>query len=172
MGNQLLLLDDVEDLGRSGDLVSVKPGYARNFLLPQKKAVVADNFTLRLQARLKDERAKKAQVERQEAEEVAKRIEGMVITMQVKVDNDGHMYGSVTILDLVRHFETVGIKLEKRNVLLASPIKSTGVYPLNLKLKEGVPTHVVLKVFSQAQIAAAAAEAAAAPEPTPESYGR
>ncbi len=168
MGNQLLLLDDVEDLGRSGDVVSVKPGYARNFLLPQKKAVVADKFTLRLQARLKEERAQKAQIERAESEDLAKRIEGMVIILPVRVDNDGHMYGSVTVLDIVRHFESIGIKLEKRSVLLAAPIKSTGVYPLNLKLKESVATHVTLKVFSEAQIEADALEQEAA-EPHPES---
>ena len=171
MENQLLLLEDVEDLGRSGDLVKVKPGYARNFLLPQKKAVVADRYTLRLRDRLQAERAKKAVFERKEAEELAQRIEGMVVTMQVRVDNDGHMYGSVTIVDIVRHFETLGIKLEKRNILLSSPIKETGVYPLHLKLKEGVPAQIVLKVFSEAQIkAAAAAQEAAAAEPAqPES---
>ncbi|MBY0528626.1 MAG: 50S ribosomal protein L9 [Rhabdochlamydiaceae bacterium] len=154
MGNQLLLLEDVEDLGRSGDLVSVKPGYARNFLLPQKKAVVADKYTLRLQARLKEERAKQAEIDRKDSEDLARQIDGAVIIMQVKVDPDGHMYGSVTALDIVRHFDAQGIKLEKRSVLLASPIKSTGVYPLNLKLKEGVPALVTLKVFSEAQIAA------------------
>ncbi len=61
MRNQLLLIEDVEDLGRSGDVVSVKPGYSRNYLLPQKKAVVADKFTLRLQAKLKEERSKRAE---------------------------------------------------------------------------------------------------------------
>lgn len=72
MRNQLLLLEDVEDLGRSGDLVSVKPGFARNFLIPQKKAVVAEKYTLRLQAKLKEQRAKQAESDRQEAEFQAK----------------------------------------------------------------------------------------------------
>ena len=92
MRNQLLLIEDVEDLGRSGDVVSVKPGYSRNFLLPQKKAVVADKFTLRMQAKLKAERAKRAEIDRQEAESQAQKIEGMVLSIEVKVDPDGHMY--------------------------------------------------------------------------------
>ena len=79
MRNQLLLLEDVDDLGRSGDIVSVKPGFARNFLVPQKKAVVADKFTLRMQAKLKEERSKRAELDRNESEELAKKIEGMVL---------------------------------------------------------------------------------------------
>ena len=153
MGNQLLLIEDVDDLGRSGDVVSVKPGYARNFLIPQKKAVVADKFTLRLQARLKEERAKQAEVDKTEAEQLAARIDGMVLTIEVKVDPDGHMYGSVTSLDIVRLFEEQDVKLERRNVVLQQPIKQLGVYPIALKLKEGVPAQITLRVMSEAQIA-------------------
>jgi large subunit ribosomal protein L9 len=152
MRNQLLLLEDVEDLGRSGDLVSVKPGYARNFLLPKKIAVIADKFTLRMQEKLKKERAKRAEVDRKEAEELSKKIDGMVMTIEVKVDPDGHMYGSVAALDIVRLFEKEGITLERRNVILAHPIKTLGVYPIQLKLKEGVPAQITLKVMSEAQI--------------------
>ena len=148
MRNQLLLIEDVEDLGRSGDVVSVKPGYSRNYLIPQKKAVIADNFTLRLQAKLKEERSKRAEVDRKEAEELSKKIDGMVLSIVVKVDPDGHMYGSVAAADVVRLFEEQGIAMERRNILLAHPIKELGVHPLNLKLKEGVPAQVTLKVES------------------------
>jgi large subunit ribosomal protein L9 len=148
MRNQLLLIDDVDNLGRSGEVVSVKPGYARNFLLPQKKAVVADKFTLRLQAKLKDERAKRAEVDRRDAEEMAKKIEGMVITVTVKVDPDGHMYGSVAIPDIVRLFEKEGYTLERRNIVLPHAIKTLGDHTIQLKLKEGVPAQITLKVES------------------------
>ncbi len=152
MRNQLLLLEDVEDLGRSGDVVSVKPGFARNFLLPEKKAVIADNFTLRMQAKLKEERAKRAEIDRQEAEELAKSIDGKVLTIEVKVDPDGHMYGSVAAIDIVRLFEKEGIVLERRNVILAHSIKTLGVHTIHLKLKEGVPAQITLKVMSDVQI--------------------
>lgn len=148
MQNQLLLLEDVEDLGRSGDVVKVKPGYSRNFLIPQKKAVVADKFTLRLQAKLKEERAKQAEVDRQAAEELAKKLDGMVLETEVKVDPDGHMYGSVSAMDIVKLFEAQGIVLEKRNIVLLHPIKTLGVHPITLKLKEGVPAQITLKVHS------------------------
>ncbi len=148
MGNQLLLIEDVDDLGRSGDLVSVKPGYSRNFLLPQKKAVIADKYTLRLQAKLKEERAQLAEVDRKEAEEIASKIEGVVLSIEVKVDPDGHMYGSVSALDIARLLEQEGYKIERRNIALIQPIKTLGVHPVTLKLKEGVPARVTLKVHS------------------------
>ncbi len=149
MRNQLLLIDDVDDLGRSGDIVSVRPGYARNFLLPQKKAVIADKFTLRMQAKLKDERAKRAEIDRKEAEDLSKKIDGMVLTIEVKVDPDGHMYGSVSSGDIVRLFENEGIVLERRNIVLLHPIKAIGVHQLNLCLKEGVPAAITLKVIAE-----------------------
>jgi large subunit ribosomal protein L9 len=148
MRNQLLLLEDVEDLGRSGDIVSVKPGYSRNFLLPQKKAVVADKYTLRLQSKLKEERSRRAETDRKDAEAMAQKLDGMVISIEVKVDPDGHMYGSVAALDIVRLFEKEGIVIERRHVMLLHPIKTLGIHPIQLKLKEGVPAHVTLKVHS------------------------
>jgi large subunit ribosomal protein L9 len=152
MRNQLLLLEDVEDLGRSGDVVSVKPGYSRNFLLPKKKAVIAGKFTLRMQTKLKEERAKRAEVDRKDAEELAHKIEGMVLSIEVKVDPDGHMYGSVSVLDIVHLFANEGIVIERRNVLLPHPIKTLGIHPIHLKLKEGIPAHMTLKVHSGADV--------------------
>lgn len=152
MRSQLLLLEDVEDLGRSGDIVSVKPGYCRNFLLPQKKAVVADKFTLRLQAKLQAERAKQAESDRKESEVLALQIDNKTLVVEVKVDPDGHMYGSVTASDIVRLFDQEGVKLEKRNVLLAQPIKTLGIHPIHLKLKEGVPVRIAVNVVSEGYI--------------------
>ncbi len=158
MGNQLLLLEDVEDLGRSGDVVSVKPGYARNFLLPQKKAVTADNRTLRMQAKLKEEREKRAIEDKKESEKAALQIQGKVLSIEVKVDQEGHMYGSVSSLDIVRLLEKEGIQLERKNVQLAQPIKTVGSFEIALKLNEGVPASFTLQVVSdqpvQNQVAA------------------
>lgn len=148
MGNQLLLLEDVDDLGRSGDVVSVRPGYARNFLLPQKKAVVVDQRTLRMQARLKEEREKRAEEDRKEAEIASKKIQGRVLTVEVKVDQEGHMYGSVSAIDIVRLWEKEGVQLEKKFVQLAHPLKTLGTFEIALKLKEGVPASFTLQIVS------------------------
>jgi len=148
MKNQLLLLEDVECLGRSGDLVSVKPGYARNFLLPQKKAVVATKFALRLQERLQEERKKRAVVDLEEAQEIVRLIASLELVVEVKVDPDGHLYGSVSAADIAMLLQEKGVLIEKHQVQLVRPIKTLGSHTIALKLKEGVATSFVLQVLS------------------------
>ncbi len=138
MKQQLLLLEDVDGLGRSGDVVTAKPGFIRNFLLPQKKALVADKRTLKMQTRLKEEREKRALVDKGEAEKFAASIKDLVIATEVKVDPDGKMYGSVTTIDIARLLQSKGYGIERKNVLIQQPLKSLGVHTVNLRLKEGV----------------------------------
>lgn len=146
---QLLLIEDVDDLGRSGDLVNVKPGFARNFLLPQKKAVVADKFTLRMQEKLKAERSKQAAADKQEAETLAAKINGSEFTITVKVDPEGHLYGSVSVVDVVKVLLEQGYMIEKKNVVLPQHIKALGTYDIALKLKESVPAAIKFHVVSE-----------------------
>jgi len=147
---KLLLIEDVDDLGRSGDLVAVKPGYARNFLIPQQFAVVADKRTVKMQARLQEERQKKAVEDKKESEELAQRLEGLTITTIVKVDHEGHMYGSVTSADVVDLMkEQHSMEIERKSVPLKHAIKETGVTELILKLKEGITANVTLKVIPE-----------------------
>lgn len=164
MAAKLLLIEDVEALGRSGEIVSVRPGYARNFLLPQGLAVIANKQALRQQERLVQERQLKAAEDKKESEAIAARLDGITLTKIVKVDHEGHMYGSVTaheIIDLLQDQQKV--ELEKKNIQLKHPIKETGVHAISVKLKEGVNTSFNLKVmseegFKQSQEAPPAAE--------------
>lgn len=150
MATKLLLIQDVEDLGRSGDLVNVKPGYARNFLIPQQLAVVADKRTLKMQARLQEERKQKAIQDRADSESLAQKIEGIIISTNVKVDHDGHMYGSVSQADIIRLLnEQHGVELEKKNIALKHPIKEVGDVNVVIKLKEGISANVTLKVIPE-----------------------
>lgn len=164
MATKLLLLEDVEDLGRSGDIVSVKPGYGRNFLLPQQKAVVATKGTLRMQAKLQEERLKRAAEEKKQAEKLAERFVDFSIETIVKVDPEGHLYGSVTVVDIVDMLEKqLGMTVEKKCILLKHPIKVLGEHTIELKLHEEVPATFLLKVLAEE---AAEAAAAKAEEPT------
>ncbi len=150
MATKLLLIEDVESLGRSGEIVSVKPGYARNYLLPQSLAVIANKQALRQQERLKEERQKKAVADKTESEEIAARLEGISLTTVVKVDHEGHMYGSVSaheIVDLLK--EQQNVTLDKKNIQLKHSIKATGVHMIPVKLKEGIATSFNLKVMSE-----------------------
>lgn len=148
--NKLLLLEDVDGLGRKGDIVGARPGYTRNFLLPQGFAIIADKSALRMQERLQEERKQKAVVDKKESEELAAKVQEFTCTTIVKVDHDGHMYGSVTTLDIVHLLkDQANVTVEKREVQLQHPIKETGVYTIKLKLKEGVLSSFVLKVIPE-----------------------
>lgn len=150
MATKLLLIHDVEDLGRSGDIVNVKPGFARNYLLPNGAAVIADRNALRRQARLKEERLKKAAEDKKEAEKQSEAIANVTIETVVKVDHDGHMYGSVTAADIVHLLQTqASIGVDKRSVQLKHAIKEVGVHTIHLKLKEGVQSTFTLKIVPE-----------------------
>lgn len=150
MATKLLLLEDVDALGRSGDVVKVKPGYARNFLIPQGLAHVADSRSLRLQAQLQEERRKRAVVDKKEADEQAVVLDALVLTSIVKVDQEGHMYGSVSAADLADLIEgACSVRLEKRAVQLRQPIRELGEHKVAVKLKEGVKATVTLHVEAE-----------------------
>jgi large subunit ribosomal protein L9 len=148
MQNQLLLLEDVDNLARKGEIVKVKPGFARNFLIPQGKAVIADKRTLRMQEKLKADRAKQAIADKKEAVELAEQINHKEFTIVVKVDSDGHMYGSVSALDISKLLKDKGFAVERHYVKLLHPIKTLGVYEISLVLKEGVKASISLEVES------------------------
>lgn len=150
MATKLLLLKDVECLGRSGDIVSTAAGYARNFLIPQKLGIIADKQALLKQQRLKDERTKKAIIDKKESQEVSERIQGVTLTTIVKVDHEGHMYGSVAIADIIRLLhDTVQVELDKKCIQLSHPIKATGMHTIEVKLKEDVNASFILNVISE-----------------------
>ncbi len=146
---KLLLIDDVEDLGKSGEVVSVKPGYARNFLLPKSLAMIADKNTLRRQEKLQKERAIKAAEFKKESENLAKRLAEMTLSITVKVDPEGKMYGSVTSTDIIELFKKENIEMPKKCINLKKPIKQTGVIEVPLKLKEDVDAVIKIEVIPE-----------------------
>lgn len=150
MKQQLLLLEDVEALGKKGEIVTAKPGYVRNFLLPQRLAVVASPNTLRKQERLRSERAQQAIVDLKESQDLAQQIEAVMVEIKVKVDPEGHMYGSVSAADVAQLFVEKGIAVDRRNIVgMTRPIKTTGVHKLTLKLKEGITASSQLTIIPE-----------------------
>ncbi len=153
MQEGLLLLEDVVNLGRKGDIVRSKPGFAWNFLLPQKKAVIADKRTVRLQEKLKAERAKQAAEDEKQARAIASRLKGKLFVTTVKSDPNGHLYGSVNAADIAKLLgEEEQLELHRRSVLLTKSIKKTGVYTVQLSLKEGVLAEIKLKVKGDGEV--------------------
>lgn len=167
MKQQLLLLHDVDGLGKKGEVVSAKAGYVRNFLLPKGFAVIASSNTLRKQEQLRKEREQQAVIDRKEADELAQKIRETSLEIKVKVDPEGHMYGSVSAHDIVSLLQEKGLNIEKKNVLVTRPIKETGVHAISLRLKEGVEATCQLAILPEG-VDMSTAAAVIAPLPSEE----
>ena len=146
---KILLLEDVEHLGKKGELVSVRPGYARNFLLPKKRARIADANSIRMQKKLVDERQKQAVVDKADADLLSEKLREMVVETYVKVDHEGNMYGSVTAYDIVELLGKQDVIIEKRSVLLDNPLKIAGTHEIKMRLNEGVPARFTLNIIAE-----------------------
>lgn len=150
MAIKLLLREDIDALGKKGEVVTVRPGFARNFLLPQGKALIADRNAMRTQERLRAEREKQAVVDRKDSEAVAERLKDITLIIHTKVDQMGHMYGSVSALDLHKMLEDqYEICLGKRDIQLKHPIKKLGKHTVPVKLKEDVEASFVIEIHPE-----------------------
>jgi len=149
MKQQLLLLEDVDALGRKGEIVSAKPGYIRNFLLPRSLAIVATPHTLKKQERLRQEREKQAIVDRKDSEELAAKLKDVTLEINAKVDPEGHMYGSISVSNIAELFQLQGLPIEKKNIQLTRPLKTTGEHKISLKLKEDVTVSCLLNIIPE-----------------------
>jgi large subunit ribosomal protein L9 len=139
----IILLERIEKLGTIGDVVSVKDGYARNFLLPQKKALRANEANKKVfeanRDRLEQENAEK----RTEAEKLGSKIEGAAIILIRASSNAGQLYGSVNVRDIVAGLEEQGHTVDKKQVILGHPIKMIGMHDVTVALHPEV--HVTVK---------------------------
>lgn len=142
----IILLERVENLGQMGDVVKVKPGFARNFLLPQKKALRAskDNiaFFETQKAQLEAQNLKK----KQEAESVAEKMEGMSVTLIRSAGDTGQLYGSVSSRDVADAMVEDGATVDRRQVEQERPIKTLGLHPVRVRLHPEVVITVTANV--------------------------
>src|SRR4249919_444331 len=129
---EVILLERVEKLGQIGDVVTVKNGFARNFLLPNKKALRANAANKKVfeanRARIESENADK----RSEAEVASKGIEGKTVQLIRQASNVGHLYGSVSARDIVEALDAEGAKIARNQVVLDRPIKAIGVHEVRI----------------------------------------
>lgn len=146
---ELILREDVDDLGDAGDVVDVKPGYARNYLLPQGLAYRASEGNLkRLQEERRREEKAAARV-RDKAAELASRLEGQSVTFSVRAGEDGQLFGSVTATDITERLQENGLDVARQSIELEEPIKQLGVYTVSLDLHAEVRPEIKVWVVSQ-----------------------
>ena len=146
---EVLLIKDVETLGREGDIVTVASGYARNFLIPKGCAVAASEQTLKLQEKIRAERLAREAHERQEFEELAEKLSTVSLTTPVKVGEDEQLYGSVTAQDIAALLHEEGFEIDRKNVVLENPIKALGVYAIDIRLHPEVTATIKLWVVKE-----------------------
>jgi len=143
---KVILRETIDSLGIIGSEVEVAAGYARNFLLPQKKAVVATPQNRRMLEQEKSKLEIQIAKERKIAEEMAQRLEGVVCSIRAKVSEEERLYGSVTTRDIVAALEAQDIQIEKRMVLLGEPIKNLGTFKVPIRIYADVEPEITVEV--------------------------
>jgi large subunit ribosomal protein L9 len=163
---QVILTEPIAGLGSEADVVKVKPGYARNFLIPRGKAFEVTPASLKQINSLKAKRAEREAREMNDAEELARRINKLKITLTLETGETGKAFGSITAKDIADRIkaELGGLEIERHRIALERPIKDTGLHEIEIKLHHDVVAHLNLNVKSSAQSQAAAEEQPAAPE--------
>jgi large subunit ribosomal protein L9 len=146
---KVILTQDIPSLGKKTEVVDVKPGYARNYLLPQGKAMLAGQGSLKqLENRIKTEQLSLSK-KKKDAEEMAKKLNEVSCTATVQAGEDDKLFGSVTTADIAELLAAQGVKLDKHKIMLEQPIKKLGVYNIPVKLHAEVEANVKLWVVRQ-----------------------
>lgn len=146
---QVILRTDVADLGRAGEVVDVKPGYARNYLIPQGLAYSASESNVR---RLEGERHQaQSSMDRQKdrAEGLATELEGRSVSFKVKAGEEGRLFGSVTTGDIAEQLASEGVTIDRRDIMLEEPIKELGVFRVAVRLHADVRPELTVWVVAE-----------------------
>ena len=146
---EIILQEEVMSLGEIGDVVKVKNGYARNYLLPRGLAVVANRRNIRVldhQKRLAAE--KKERVQRQ-ANVLTARLSGLSIAISARVGEGEKLFGSVTNIDIEKALQEQGVSVDRRRIILVEPIKQLGTYEVPVRLNGGVQAKVTVQVIPE-----------------------
>lgn len=144
---QIILRQNIEKLGQIGDVVKVKDGYARNYLIPRSYAYVATPGAIKALEFEKKKLAKKQAQERAEAEELANKFNNIQVSIPVKVGEEGKLYGSVTQQMIADELNKQGFNIDKRNVYLDDSIKTQGLFDAKIKLYTDVFANIKVWVI-------------------------
>ena len=146
---QIILQEDIDKLGHRGEVVTVKSGYARNFLLPRKLAIEASVGNMKALERIRTSLAKKTATELDAAQKQAALLNGVSISFTRKTGENDQMFGSVTTADIAEGLAAQNFKVDKRQVQLADPIKALGEYPVTIKVFRDVTAQVTVHVAKE-----------------------
>ena len=147
---QVILIEDVANLGSIDEVVTVKDGYGRNFLIPQKKAVIASASALKVLAENTKQRAHKLEKIKEDARSLAEKLEGISLVISAKTSSTGTVFGSVNNIRIAEELAKQGIAVERKQILIEEPIKEVGNYSVTVKLHKEVSIEIPIEVISEA----------------------
>jgi large subunit ribosomal protein L9 len=147
---QIILQEDVEKLGNRGDVVTVKPGYARNFLLPHKLAIEATAGNMKALERIRGALAKKTATELDAAKKQTELLTGVSLKFTRKTGENDQMFGSVTTADIADGLKAQGFEVDKRQIQLKDPVKALGEYPVTVKVFRDITAEIKIHVDKEA----------------------
>ena len=146
---KVILQETLEGVGHLGDLINVADGFARNYLLPRKKAVEADSRSIKAFEHVKRVAAEKAKKEKLEIEAYAKKVSAISLTFDAQVGKDDKMFGSVTTKDIAEKLAEQGVVVDRRKIQLAQPIKELGNVTVPIKMPRDVMATVTVRVVKK-----------------------
>jgi large subunit ribosomal protein L9 len=151
MNMQLILNEEVPNLGGPGDVVKVRAGYARNYLLPRKLAVEANPKNLRAFEHQKGLAMLKREALKSKARSLKEKVDALSLTMSARAGEEGKLFGSVTNIDVERALRERGLEIDRRKILLVEPIKQLGDYTIQIRLEAEVEAGLKLSVVAEAE---------------------
>ena len=143
---EVILREDVDNLGNRGQMVKVAAGYARNFLLPKKLAMEATAANKKIVEQVREAALRREAKEVGQAQELAKMMSGMTLTLKAKAGENDHLFGSITSQDIQRALEAQKYTIDRRKIQLAEPIRALGEYKVPVRLHREVTTELTVTV--------------------------
>ncbi|MDH3393598.1 MAG: 50S ribosomal protein L9 [Desulfobulbaceae bacterium] len=153
---ELILKETIDTLGEEGDIVKVKPGYGRNYLLPKGKAVAANKGNMAILEQNKATIEARKQEQKSTAEGLAKKIAGASVVIKQRVGEDGRLYGSVTNSDIAAKLAELGIEIDKKKIMMDQPVKTIGVSTAKVKVGYQMTVDLNVEIVDEAAVAAEA----------------
>lgn len=146
---KLILLQDVENLGEEGDIVTVKDGFGRNYLIPQRLATVASEGVVRHREEIQRQRSRKVAKEREDAEALKEQLENARVAIAAKVGEENRIFGTVTSQQIAMELGKQGFEVDRKDIELDEDIRVTGVYTATVRVYKGLDAKVTVEVISE-----------------------
>ncbi|EIW00190.1 50S ribosomal protein L9 [Thermoanaerobacter siderophilus] len=146
---KVILVKDVKNVGRAGEIVNVSDGYGRNYLLPRGLAIEATESNIKVLNEKKKAEEKKRQQELEEAKEMAQKLSNLSLVLKVKAGENGKLFGSITSKDVEEALKEKGFDIDKKKISFDETVKTTGTYYVDIKLYQGVIAKVKVDVVTE-----------------------